>query len=69
MSEYDPAALARHELHITLMRFNLGELDVVKNQAGADQPLFPRPGRATEKKRRQGWRDIHQTDRSRIHGH
>ena len=33
-AEYDPAALARHELHITLMRFNLGEVDVVKNQAG-----------------------------------
>jgi len=33
-AEYDPAALARHELHITLMRFNLGELDIVKNQAG-----------------------------------
>jgi uncharacterized protein involved in outer membrane biogenesis len=33
-AEYDPAALARHELHITLMRFNLGEIDVVKNQAG-----------------------------------
>ncbi len=32
--EYDRAALARHELHITLMRFNLGEIDVVKNQAG-----------------------------------
>jgi hypothetical protein len=32
--EYDPVALARHELHITLMRFNLGELDIVKNQAG-----------------------------------
>jgi len=32
--EYDPAALARHELHITLMRFNLGELDIVRNQAG-----------------------------------
>ncbi len=32
--EYDPAALARHELHITLMRFNLGELYIVKNQAG-----------------------------------
>jgi uncharacterized protein involved in outer membrane biogenesis len=32
--EYDPAALARHELHITLMRFNLGEVDIVKNQAG-----------------------------------
>jgi len=33
-AEYDPAALAKHELHITLMRFNLGEIDVVKNQAG-----------------------------------
>ena len=33
-AEYNPAALARHELHITLMRFNLGELDIVKNQAG-----------------------------------
>ena len=33
-AEYDPAALARHELHVTLMRFNLGELDIVKNQAG-----------------------------------
>jgi uncharacterized protein involved in outer membrane biogenesis len=32
--EYDPAALARHELHITLMRFNLGEIDIVRNQAG-----------------------------------
>jgi uncharacterized protein involved in outer membrane biogenesis len=32
--EYDPAALARHELHVTLMRFNLGEIDIVKNQAG-----------------------------------
>ncbi|MGA2028901.1 MAG: hypothetical protein ABSG87_02365 [Verrucomicrobiota bacterium] len=32
--EYDRAALAKHEFHITLMRFNLGELDVVKNQAG-----------------------------------
>ena len=32
--EYDPAAIARHELHITLMRFNLGEVDIVKNQAG-----------------------------------
>lgn len=33
-AEYDPVALARHELHITLMRFNLGELDIVRNQAG-----------------------------------
>lgn len=32
--EYDPAALAEHKLHITLMRFNLGEIDIVKNQAG-----------------------------------
>jgi len=32
--EYDRAALARHEIHITLMRFNLSELDIVKNEAG-----------------------------------
>jgi hypothetical protein len=32
--EYDRAALARKEIHITLMRFNLGELDIVKNQGG-----------------------------------
>jgi hypothetical protein len=33
--EYDRAALvARHEIHITLLRFNLGELDIVKNEAG-----------------------------------
>jgi uncharacterized protein involved in outer membrane biogenesis len=32
--EYDRAALARREIHITLMRFNLGELDIVKNEAG-----------------------------------
>jgi hypothetical protein len=32
--EYDRAALARREIHVTLMRFNLGELDIVKNQAG-----------------------------------
>jgi hypothetical protein len=32
--EYDRAALARQEIHVTLMRFNLGELDIVKNQNG-----------------------------------
>jgi len=32
--EYDRAALARHELHLTFVRFNLGELDIVKNEAG-----------------------------------
>ncbi len=32
--EYDRAALARRELHLTLLRFNLGELDIVKNPAG-----------------------------------
>jgi hypothetical protein len=34
-AEYDLAALRQHELHITFMRVNLHELDVVKNQAGA----------------------------------
>ncbi|MEJ0088615.1 MAG: hypothetical protein WDM80_02530 [Limisphaerales bacterium] len=32
--EYDRVALAKQELHVTLMRFNLGELDIVKNDAG-----------------------------------
>jgi hypothetical protein len=32
--EYDRASLMRREIHITLLRFNLGELDIVKNQAG-----------------------------------
>ena len=32
--EYDRAALARHEIHLTLLRFNLGELDIVKNEGG-----------------------------------
>ena len=33
--EYDRAALRRHEIHITFMRVNLRELDVVKNANGA----------------------------------
>ena len=32
--EYDRAALAKKQIHITLMRFNLGELDIVRNEAG-----------------------------------
>jgi uncharacterized protein involved in outer membrane biogenesis len=32
--EYDPLALKQHQFHVTLMRFNLGELDIVKNEAG-----------------------------------
>jgi hypothetical protein len=32
--EYDRAALAKREIHLTLLRFNLGELDIVKNEAG-----------------------------------
>lgn len=32
--EYDRAALARSRLHLTLVRFNLGELDIVKNEQG-----------------------------------
>ena len=32
--EYDREALARRQLHLTLLRFNLGELDIVKNEAG-----------------------------------
>jgi uncharacterized protein involved in outer membrane biogenesis len=39
--EYDRAALARREIHITLLRFNLGELDIVKNQAGQTNIFLP----------------------------
>jgi len=39
--EYDWAALARSELHLTLLRFNLGELDIVKNEAGRTNIFSP----------------------------
>ncbi len=49
--EYDRAALTRRELHVTLLRFNLGELDIVKNEAGqtnifaiAALPSVKKPG-------------------------
>jgi len=32
--EYDREAIAHSKLHLTLVRFNLGELDIVKNEAG-----------------------------------
>lgn len=32
--EYDRPALAKNEIHITLLRFDLGELDIVKSAAG-----------------------------------
>jgi len=39
--EYDRAALARREIHLILLRFNLGELDIVKNQAGQTNIFLP----------------------------
>lgn len=33
-AEYDRAALAKSDLRVTLLRFNLAELDIVKNQSG-----------------------------------
>jgi uncharacterized protein involved in outer membrane biogenesis len=33
-AEYDRAALTRKEIHLTLLRFNLAELDIVKSQSG-----------------------------------
>lgn len=33
-AEYDPAALKQRQLHIRLLRVNLAEFDVVRNQAG-----------------------------------
>jgi uncharacterized protein involved in outer membrane biogenesis len=49
--EYDRAALASRQLHVTLLRFNLGELDIVRNEAGqtnifaiAALPSLKKPG-------------------------
>jgi uncharacterized protein involved in outer membrane biogenesis len=39
--EYDRSALARREIHLKLLRFNLGELDIVKNQAGQTNIFLP----------------------------
>ena len=33
-ADFDRASFLRRELHLTLLRFNLGELDIVKNEAG-----------------------------------
>jgi uncharacterized protein involved in outer membrane biogenesis len=33
-AEYDPFALSKHQLHLAFLRFNLAELNVVKNEAG-----------------------------------
>jgi uncharacterized protein involved in outer membrane biogenesis len=32
--EYDPVALSKHRFHVALLRLNLAELDIVKNEAG-----------------------------------
>ena len=39
--EYDRAALFRHEIHLPLLRLNLGELDIVKNEAGRTNVFLP----------------------------
>jgi hypothetical protein len=33
-AEYDPQALSKREFHLALLRFNLDELNIVKNEAG-----------------------------------
>ncbi len=40
-AEYDLNALRKNEIHLTLLRFNLGELDIVKNQAGQTNIFMP----------------------------
>ena len=39
--EYDRTALKRHELHIKLLRVNLAEVDIVKDQAGQTNIFIP----------------------------
>jgi len=48
-AEYDPTALARRRLHLMLLRFNLSELDIVKNEAGKTN-LFSIAGSASIKR-------------------
>jgi len=38
--EIDPVALAQHKLHVTLARFNLAELDIVRNELGQTNLSF-----------------------------
>ena len=52
--EYDPAALRRNEIHLTLLRFDLGELDVVKSQDGQTNLLAL--GRADARSKSRGGR-------------
>jgi len=51
--EYNRAALRQRKLHITLMRFNLAELNVVKNEAGQTNlvSLMARPDAKEYQKR------------------
>jgi len=67
--EYDRAALARHQIHVTLMRFNLGELDIVKNEAGRTNifafsvpVLAKKPGTAAADFKRQTGYDFKSID-------
>jgi uncharacterized protein involved in outer membrane biogenesis len=48
-AEYDPLALSKHQLHLALLRFNLGELDIVKNEAGKTN-LFSLAGSVSVKR-------------------
>lgn len=47
-AEYDRVALAKKELHLTLLRINLAELDIVKSQKG--QTNIFELGKASQKK-------------------
>jgi len=58
-AEYDPVALAEKQIHLTLLRFNLAELDIVKSQSGQTnifelgktaKPVSGRPGTPNFKK-------------------
>jgi hypothetical protein len=65
--EYDRAALAPARIHITLLRFNLGEIDIVKNQAGQTN-LFPSASAPEKIRRRHAGRSISKQPAG-FHGH
>jgi len=53
--EYDRAALARRILHVKLMRLNLAELNVVKNDAGRTNLVVLQPGQPAAAPRPEDW--------------
>ncbi|HTR41788.1 MAG TPA: AsmA family protein [Pseudomonadales bacterium] len=74
--EYDRVALAEKEIHVTLLRFNLGELDFVRNENGqlnidamAKTPKTKSHGTATPNFKKETGYDFKQIDMLNVSFH